>query len=104
MTRPGAWRAPSTIPAADQERYRSQARTIIHDQILPAQQAAVTFIQTEYLPHSRATIGLNAIPHGREYYAYLARQFTTTTMTPEQMHALGESEVTRIRAEMEQEI
>jgi len=95
---------PSTIPAADQERYRSQARTIIHDQILPAQQAAVTFIQTEYLPRSRATIGLNAIPHGREYYAYLARQFTTTTMTPEQMHALGESEVTRIRAEMEQEI
>ncbi|MFZ2030129.1 MAG: DUF885 domain-containing protein [Vitreimonas sp.] len=95
---------PATIPAADQERYRSQARTIIHDQILPAQQAAVTFIQTEYLPHSRATIGLNAIPHGREYYAYLARQFTTTTMTPEQMHALGESEVTRIRAEMEQEI
>jgi uncharacterized protein (DUF885 family) len=28
---------PSTIPAADQERYRAQARTIIHDQILPAQ-------------------------------------------------------------------
>jgi uncharacterized protein (DUF885 family) len=95
---------PATIPAADQERYRSQARAIIHDQILPAQQAAVNFIQTEYLPHSRSTIGLNALPHGREYYAYLARQFTTTTMTPEQIHALGESEVARIRAEMEQEI
>ena len=95
---------PSTIPAADQQRYRDRARAIIHDQILPQQQATVTFLQNEYLPRSRTTIGLNAIPHGREYYAYLARSFTTTTMTPEQIHALGESEITRIRAEMEQEI
>ena len=95
---------PATIPAGDQERYRNQAATIIHDQILPAQQEAVAFLRTEYLPRSRATIGLNAIPHGREYYSYLARSFTTTTMTPEQIHALGESEVARIRVEMEHEI
>jgi uncharacterized protein (DUF885 family) len=95
---------PSTISAADQQRYRDQARTIIRDQILPQQRATVTFLQDEYLPHSRSTIGLNALPNGRAYYSYLARAFTTTTMTPEQMHALGESEVTRIRAEMEQEI
>ncbi|MBS0384113.1 MAG: DUF885 family protein [Proteobacteria bacterium] len=95
---------PPTIPAADQQRYRDRARAIIHDQILPQQQATVTFLQNEYLPHSRTTIGLNAIPNGRAYYSFLARSFTTTTMTPEQIHALGESEVARIRAEMEQEI
>ncbi len=95
---------PSTIPAADQQRYRDRARAVIHDQILPAHQAALNFLEREYLPRSRSAIGLNAIPHGREYYAYLARSFTTTNMTPEQIHALGLSEVARIRAEMEAEI
>ncbi len=95
---------PSTIPAADQQHYRDRARAIIHDQILPQQQATVTFLQTEYVPHSRTTIGLNALPNGRAYYSYLARSFTTTTMTPEAIHALGVSEVARIRAEMEHEI
>lgn len=95
---------PSSIPAADQENFRTRARTIIHDRILPKQQETVHFIETEYLPAARPQIGLSSIPHGREYYSYLVRSYTTTDMTPEQIHALGESEVTRIRAAMEQEI
>jgi uncharacterized protein (DUF885 family) len=95
---------PATVPAADQERYREQARAIISGRILPAQRTAVAFLETEYLPRSRTRIGLNAIPRGRDYYRYLARSYTTTTMTPEQIHALGVSEVARIRAAMEREI
>lgn len=95
---------PSNIPAAAQESYRARARAIIHDRILPKQQETVRFIETEYLPAARPQLGLSSIPGGREYYAYLVRSYTTTDMTPEQIHALGESEVTRIRAAMEREI
>ena len=44
------------------------------------------------------------MPQGKEYYAYLARRHTSTAMTPAEIHALGESEVQRIRARMDQAI
>ena len=34
-------------------------------------------------------------------YAFEARRYTTTAMTPQQIHETGQSEVKRIRAEME---
>ena len=40
------------------------------------------------------------MPQGREYYAFQVRQQTTTNLTPEQIHQIGQSEVARIRAEM----
>lgn len=95
---------PSTISTADAERYRARARDIVTTQILPKQQQTVAFLQNEYLPHARHGIGLSSMPGGRDYYRYLIRYYTTTDMTPEAIHALGESEVRRIRAEMDQVI
>jgi uncharacterized protein (DUF885 family) len=45
--------------------------------------------------------GVWALPDGDEYYAFLIRQFTTTDMTPEQIHELGLAEVKRIHGEMQ---
>ncbi|MXP29283.1 DUF885 family protein [Porphyrobacter algicida] len=45
--------------------------------------------------------GVWALPDGDEYYAFLIRQFTTTEMTPEDIHQLGLSEVKRIHSEMQ---
>jgi len=41
------------------------------------------------------------MPDGAEMYAFEARRYTTTAMTPQQIHKVGQSEVKRIRAEME---
>jgi uncharacterized protein (DUF885 family) len=41
------------------------------------------------------------MPGGKEWYAYLLRYYTTTNLTPEQIHQLGLTEVARIRAQME---
>ncbi|MFT3728082.1 MAG: DUF885 family protein [Terricaulis sp.] len=95
---------PSTMSAADADRYRAEVRDIVTNQILPKQRETVAFLHDEYLPHARRGIGLSSMPGGRDYYRYLARTYTTTDMTPEQLHALGEREVTRIRAEMNQVI
>lgn len=95
---------PETIPAAQQEDYRNRARAIIRDQILPVQRETVAFIESEYLPAARAGLGLRSVPGGEDLYRYLVRAYTTTDMTPEQIHALGNQEVARIRALMEDEI
>jgi uncharacterized protein (DUF885 family) len=95
---------PDTIPAAQQEEYRNRARTIIRDRILPVHRDTVTFIEREYLPAARQGLGLRSVPGGDNLYRFLVRSYTTTDMTPEQIHELGNQEVARIRALMEEEI
>jgi uncharacterized protein (DUF885 family) len=95
---------PDTIPTAQQEDFRNRARMIIRDQILPVHRETVTFIETEYLPTARPGLGLRSVPGGEDLYRYLVRSYTTTDMTPEQIHELGNQEVARIRALMEEEI
>jgi len=46
--------------------------------------------------------GVARLPDGASYYALALRQNTTTDYTPEQVHALGLSEVARISREMDQ--
>jgi uncharacterized protein (DUF885 family) len=59
------------------------------------------FVRTDYLPAARTTIGAASLPGGAAWYAYLVKTATTTALTPAEIHALGEREVARIRAEME---
>jgi uncharacterized protein (DUF885 family) len=56
----------------------------------------------EYVPVARDTIGASALPDGRDFYRHRVRMFTTTDLTPDEVHQLGMAEVKRIRAEMEQ--
>ena len=60
------------------------------------------FLQNEYLPKSRNSIGFDALPNGKELYKYLIRYWTTTDKTSEEIYQTGLSEVKRIRDEMEE--
>ena len=90
---------PRDMPAADQERLRTEAVKIYTEQLLPAYQKLRAFVSDEYLPKARETIGYSALPNGKKWYAFNARQSTTTTMTPQELHDLGLREVARIRGE-----
>lgn len=92
---------PADFNAADKARLTAAYSKAISEQINPAYRKLHDFIQTEYLPKCRATAGLSAIPTGKERYAYLVKHWTTTNLTPEQIHQTGLREVRRIRAEME---
>ena len=67
----------------------------------PAERALADFFAKEYLPEARDSIGASALPQGRDYYAYRVKRETTTTMTPDEVFALGRSEIARIRSEMD---
>lgn len=97
-------RMPDSIPAAQQESYRTRARAVIEQNILPAHREAIAFMENEYLPAARAGLGLRSVPGGEAMYRFLIRAHTTTDMSPEAIHQLGLSEVARIRAAMEREI
>ena len=92
---------PDTIPAADQQRLRAEARSTIEQTVLPAYRELNEYFNDTYLPASRETIGLSELPNGREWYELRARQFTTTQMTPDEIHRVGLEEVARIRGEMQ---
>ncbi|MSU56803.1 MAG: DUF885 domain-containing protein [Pedosphaera sp.] len=92
---------PPEIPATEQTKLRAEAAAALKEKIIPAFAKLHDYLVNEYIPKARENIAFTSVPQGREWYAYNAHVSTTTTMTPEQIHALGLSEVKRIRTEME---
>lgn len=92
---------PESIAEADRERLRAEALALIEDEILPAYRDYDRYFRNTYLPACRASIGASELPYGEEYYEFRVRYYTTTQMTPDEIHRLGLSEVRRIRTEME---
>ena len=92
---------PAAIPAAEQARFKAAYRQSVEREIRPALTRLRDFIVTDYLPKARTDVGLGAMPGGNKLYAYLVEVSTTTNLTPDQIHRIGLSEVTRIQAEME---
>jgi uncharacterized protein (DUF885 family) len=97
-------RMPASIPAAAQAEYRSKALAIVRDKIYPAQRAFNDFMAHDYVPAARPALAWRTTPGGEASYRFLVRQHTTTDMTPDQIHKLGQDEVARIRGLMEQAI
>lgn len=95
---------PATIPAPAQAEYRTKALQLIESRILPAQKAFADFLARDYLPAARRSIAWRSTPDGEASYRFLVRRETTTSMTPDEIHQLGLSEVARIRGLMEKTI
>ncbi len=91
---------PESFSAADRERLRAAATDTIQDEVLPAYRKLDRYFHETYLPAARASIGVSELPDGSAYYEFLTRSFTTTHMTPDDIHRLGLEEVKRIRDEM----
>ncbi|WP_108792412.1 DUF885 family protein [Erythrobacter sp. Alg231-14] len=98
---PFAGGKPGAITDVEWEELKGAAQSAIETEVLPAYQEFLNFYNDEYAPNCRSgTPGILATPGGDAYYEYRVRSFTTTDMTPDEVHNLGLSEVARIRAEM----
>src|SRR3546814_808465 len=92
---------PESIPTAEQERLRAEAKAIIASQAVPAYTELLGFLREEYLPNARTNISASSLPDGPAYYQAMIAKFTTLDLTAEQIHQIGLGEVARIKAEME---
>lgn len=92
---------PESFSDEDRAELTAAYTTAIETQLVPSYQALRDYIRDEYLPNTRETVGLGALPGGEEWYAFMVKQTTTTDFTPEFIHDLGLSEVERIHGEMD---
>ena len=92
---------PDAVGSSDRARLALAYGRFIRDRLVPAHVQLRDFISKEYMPRARETVGLAQMPGGAALYRYLVAKTTTTEMTPEEIHAIGLSEVERIHAEME---
>lgn len=92
---------PASFSADTKQDLTNKYRQVITTKLIPQYQKMTAFLKTEYLPASRATSGIGSLAIGKQLYSSYAKQWTTTTTTPEAIHELGLKEVARIRGEME---
>jgi uncharacterized protein (DUF885 family) len=92
---------PKDISETEQTRLKNAAKEAITTKIIPSYKKLKTYFETEYLPSAYPQAGIWQMKGGDKIYEFLARDYTTTNLTPKEIHEKGLSEVARIRAEME---
>jgi uncharacterized protein (DUF885 family) len=88
------------LSEAEVEGLRAEAKRLIQDSVYPAYGEFIAYYEA-LLPKVQDNHGVWSLPDGAAYYAWEVRSNTTTDMTPDEVHALGLSEVERIGAEMD---
>jgi uncharacterized protein (DUF885 family) len=92
---------PSSLSPADVKRLTAAGREAIATTVLPAFARFEKFFDGTYLPACRPSIGIADTPQGQAFYRELIEYHTTTTLTADEIHAIGLAEVKRIRGEMD---
>jgi uncharacterized protein (DUF885 family) len=77
-----------------------EAEKVLHGAVIPALQAFRDYLANTWVPAATASLGASALPHGADYYALSLERYTTTRMTPQEIHDLGLREVARIDGEL----
>ena len=88
---------PKDFAAADRERLTAAFRTLFGTQVIPSYKRLRVYIADEYLPKTRDTFGMGALPDGAAWYAHKVHDNTMHSMTPAQVHQIGLDEVARIQ-------
>lgn len=92
---------PTDFSKEDKKKLAENYSSLLNEKLIPSFKSIYNFLKTDYLAAGRETSGISAIPNGKEYYQHAIKNYTTTTMTADEIHNLGLSEVARILAEME---
>jgi uncharacterized protein (DUF885 family) len=91
---------PPDMSAATQTELRHAGDVALHDSVIPALQAFHDYLASTWVPAARDTLGATQLPNGRDYYAWSLQLYTTTRMTPQEIHDLGLREVARLDGDM----
>jgi uncharacterized protein (DUF885 family) len=69
--------------------------------VFPALKRLRQFMVETYIPAARQDIGAASLPDGSAFYAQMVRYYTTTDLSPQEIHAIGEREVARVHKEID---
>ncbi len=78
----------------------SKAEAVVRDGVYPQWKAAIAFLES-LLPRSADHAGLWRFEGGAAAYAHSLKAFTTTSLTPDEIHEIGLREVARLEREMD---
>jgi uncharacterized protein (DUF885 family) len=92
---------PATFSEAVKKDLTTKYTAVISDKLVPRFNKMAKFLKDDYLPASRTTSGIGSLPFGKDLYATYVKMWTTTNLTPDEIHELGLKEVARLHAEME---
>ena len=92
---------PADFTDAQKAEQTARLRTALTRDVFPALTRLRDFLRSDYLPHTRDGVGLSSMRGGAVLYRRLIEETTTLSMSPEEIHALGLSEVARILRGME---
>jgi uncharacterized protein (DUF885 family) len=87
------------LDAPQRDGYLRRAQQLVSSQVIPGYQAMIALFES-LRPRATHDAGIWHIPLGDRIYAIALQSSTTTTLTPDQIHALGLAEVSRIEGEM----
>lgn len=91
----------SGIPPAERAALQAEGRAAIERHVVPAMRKLRAFIVDDYLPRAPADGAMRNYPDGARVYEMVVRHQTTTALSAAQIHAIGQRELARLRAEME---
>jgi uncharacterized protein (DUF885 family) len=92
--------AGKSIPDARRTELAGQAAEIVGTQIYPAWKRGIATLQSQ-LPRANDDAGIWRLQGGADAYAYFLRRFTTTNLSPDEIHQIGLDEVERIEKQMD---
>jgi uncharacterized protein (DUF885 family) len=92
--------AAGRIDGARADELRAAAAAALTERVKPAYEEIIAWASADRANSDDIATGVWKLPDGPAYYAERLAASTTTTMTAEEIHALGLAEVERIHAEM----
>jgi uncharacterized protein (DUF885 family) len=78
-----------------------QARVALMEDFGPAYERVIAWAEAEKSKVPEVSTGLVSQPNGLAYYNYLLETQTTTSLTADEIHQIGLTDVARLRSEME---
>jgi uncharacterized protein (DUF885 family) len=88
------------IADADKTALTQRAEAIVRDEVLPAYQRQIAAL-TAIRPRATHDAGVWRLPRGEELYASALKNYTTTSMSPDEIHQMGVDLVASLNAEMD---
>jgi uncharacterized protein (DUF885 family) len=93
---------PANISQEEQARLREEGAAAIRDFVQPAHAEVLAYVRSDYFPKARVALAAESLPDGKAYYQSKIVEYTTTSLSADEIHRIGLAEMAKIRTEMQQ--